>query len=96
MTVSFGSNQIPLIDHFMKLLAKYLTQFKLGGGGGGEFDATQDLNPLLLTKNFIYRVTTSFLFLKFTWKQFGVVNYSVVMGTEFWSPGQVIFCPFRF
>ena len=30
-----------------------------GGGGGGAFDATQDLNPLLLTNDCVYSVPIS-------------------------------------
>ena len=49
----------------------YLTLFRLGGA----FDATQDLNHLLLTNNCVYSVPTSRLFLKFTWEQLGVVRF---------------------
>ena len=34
-----------------------------GGGGVGAFDATQDLNPLLLTNDCVYSVPTSWIFL---------------------------------
>ena len=42
---------------------------------GGVFDTTQDLNPLLLTNDCVYSIPTSWLFLKFTWEQFGVVRF---------------------
>ena len=45
------------------------------GGGGGAFEATQDLNPLFFTNDCVYSVPTSLLFLKFTWEQFGVVEF---------------------
>ena len=51
-----------------------LTLFRLGEGGGA-FDATLDLNPLLLTNDCVYSVPTSWIFLKFTWEQFGVVRF---------------------
>ena len=35
-----------------------LTLFRLGGGGGA-FDTTQDLNPLLLMNDCVYSVPTS-------------------------------------
>ena len=71
-----------------------LTLFRLGEGA---FDATHDLNPLLLTNDCVYSVPTSF-----TREQFGVVrfwstvNYPDAMATELWSPSQVIFGPFVF
>ena len=37
-----------------------LTLFRLGGGGGA-FDATQDLNPLLLTNDCVYSVPQIYL-----------------------------------
>ena len=49
-----------------------LTLFRLGVGA---CDATQDLNPLLLTNDCVYSVPTTRLFLKFTWEQFGVVRF---------------------
>ena len=48
-----------------------LTLFRLGGGGWRH----PDLNPLLLTNDCVYSVPTSWLFLKFTWEQFGVVRF---------------------
>ena len=45
------------------------------GGAAGVFDATQDLNPLLLTSDCVYSVPTSWLFLRFTWEQFRVVKF---------------------
>ena len=44
------------------LQACCLTLFRLageGGGGGRAFDATQDLNPLLLRNDCVYSVPTS-------------------------------------
>ena len=45
------------------------------GRGGGAFDTTPDWNPLLLSNDCVYSVPTLWLFLKFTWKQFGVVRF---------------------
>ena len=56
------------MSHIFTLLGKsqcgginrniFLTLFRLRGGGG-TFDATQDLNPLLLTNDCVYIVPTS-------------------------------------
>ena len=46
-----------------------------GGEGGGGVWRHTDLNPLLLTNDCVYSVPTSWLFLKFTWEQFGVVRF---------------------
>ena len=54
------------MDYYMqnKMPNYSLSLFRLGGGVGGgggvgAFDATQDLNPLLLTNDCVYSVPTS-------------------------------------
>ena len=61
--------------YFASLLLNPIQTGGGGGGGGGAFDATQDLNPLLLRNDCVYSVPTSRVFLKFTWKQYGVVRF---------------------
>ena len=51
-----------------------LTLFRLGGRRGGVW-RHPDLKPLLLTNDCVYSVPTSWLFLKFTWEQIGVVRF---------------------
>ena len=55
--------------------AQRVNPIQTGGGGGGAFDATRDLNPLLLTDDCVYSVPTSWPFLKFTWEQFDVNRF---------------------
>ena len=54
-------------------------------GVGGVWCHT-DLNPLLLTNDCFYSVPTSWLFLKFTWKQFGVVRFWLLINLLPWQP----------
>ena len=57
---------------FLSACQLLLTLFRLGGGA---FDATLDLNPLLVTNDCLFSIPTSRLFLRFTWEQFGVVRF---------------------
>ena len=66
-------------------LVKSLTLFKLGGGGGGVW-RHPELNPLLFANDCVYSVPISWLFLKFTWEQFGVVRFSKLIHLLPWQP----------
>ena len=53
-----------------------LTLFGLGRGGRGRLTPPKNFkNPLLITNDCVYCVPISWLFLKFTWEQFGVVRF---------------------
>ena len=49
------------------------------GGGGGAFDATPIANDC------VYSVPTSWLFLKLTWEQFGVVRFWLLISLLSWQ-----------
>ena len=55
----------------MMVLMMVFNPIQTGGGGWPH----PDLNPLLLTNDCIYSVPTLWLFLKFTWEQFGLLGF---------------------
>ena len=57
--------------------------------GGGVW-RHPDLNPLCLTNDCVYSVPTSWLFLKLTWDQFGVVRFWLLINLLPWQPNSGI------